>query len=185
MKERLLHYGSRRAMDIDGLGTAIVEQLIDRDLVGDFADLYDLDIPTLADLERLAEKSAGNLVEAIHRSRERGLARLLHGLGIRHVGERVAAILATRYGNIEHLAQAPAEELSEINDIGPVIAESVAQFFAQPANRQIIERLQHAGVITSQATTDEPAPTEQTLSDKIFVLTGTLPNLTRNQARDP
>ncbi len=93
IKERLLHYGSRRAMDIDGMGAAIVDQLVDRQLVTDFADLYNLDVPTLADLDRLAEKSAGNLVAAIDNSRERGLARLLHGLGIRHAGERVAAIL--------------------------------------------------------------------------------------------
>ena len=110
IKERLLHYGARRAMDIDGLGTALVQQLVERGLVHDFADLYALDVPTLAKLERLADKSASNLVAAIDRSRERGFARLLFGLGIRHVGERVAAILAARYGTIDALAQAPADE---------------------------------------------------------------------------
>ena len=123
IKERLLHYGARRAMDIDGLGTALVQQLVERGLVHDFADLYALDVPTLAKLRRLADKSASNLVAAIDRSRERGFARLLFGLGIRHVGERVAAILAARYGTIDALAQAPADELSQVNDIGPVIAE--------------------------------------------------------------
>jgi DNA ligase (NAD+) len=185
IKERLLHYGSRRAMDIDGLGSAVVEQLIERQLVKDYADLYSLDILTLAKLDRLAEKSAGNLVAAIDNSRRRGLARLLFGLGIRHAGERVAAILAARYRAIDALAQAPAEELAEINDIGPVIAESVAHFFAQEENVQTIERLRQAGVQMAQPQTEaDIAPTLQLLTGKVFVLTGTLPNMTRNQARD-
>jgi DNA ligase (NAD+) len=185
LKERLLHYGGRRAMDIDGLGAAVVEQLVDGGVVQDFADLYRLDVPTLAGLERLAEKSASNLVAALDRSRKQGLARLLFGLGIRHAGERVAAILAARYRTIDALAQAPAEELAEINDIGPVIAESVHQFFAQEENLHTIERLRAAGVQL-----DEPEPVgggpavPQTLQGKVFVLTGTLPRLTRNQARD-
>ncbi len=185
IKERLLHYGSRRAMDIDGMGTAIVDQLVARQLVTDFADLYHLDVPTLADLERLAEKSAGNLVAAIDRSRERGLARLLHGLGIRHAGERVASILAAQYHTIDNLMQAPAEELSEIDDIGPVIAESVQQFFSQEENQRTIERLRAAGVkLDEPIAATETAPETQPLSGKVFVLTGSLPTLTRNQARD-
>jgi DNA ligase (NAD+) len=185
IKERLLHYGSRRAMDIDGMGTAIVDQLVERKRVADFADLYHLDVPTLADLERLAEKSAGNLVAAIDRSRERGLARLLHGLGIRHVGERVAAILAAQYHTIDHLMQAPAESLSEIDDIGPVIAESVQQFFSQAENRRTIERLRTSGVkLDAPMASSDAAPTRRTLAGKVFVLTGSLPTLTRNQARD-
>jgi DNA ligase (NAD+) len=185
IKERLLHYGARRAMDIDGLGTAVVEQLVERGLVHDFADLYALDVPTLAKLERLAEKSAGNLVEAIDRSRDRGLARLLFGLGIRHVGERVAAILATRYGTMTALAQTGSEELAQINDIGPVIAESVYQFFAQAENRHTLERLQAAGVRLAERTSTGTGPaTRQALAGKVFVLTGTLPHLTRDEARD-
>jgi DNA ligase (NAD+) len=185
LKERLLHYGARRAMDIDGFGTAVVEQLVDRGLVQDFADLYRLDIPTLAGLERLAEKSASNLVVAIDRSREQGLARLLFGLGIRHAGERVAAILAARYRTIDALAEAPAEELAEINDIGPVIAESVQQFFAQEENQRTIERLRAAGVRLDALEPDgQGSAIAQTLQGKVFVLTGTLPTLTRNQARD-
>jgi DNA ligase (NAD+) len=172
-------------MDIDGFGTAVVEQLVKRGLVHDFADLYRLDVPTLAGLERLAEKSASNLVAAIDRSRERGLARLLFGLGIRHAGERVAAILAARYRTIDALAQAPAEELAEINDIGPVIAESVQQFFAQEENRRTIERLRAAGVrLDAPAPDGDASAMAQTLQGKVFVLTGTLPTLTRNQARD-
>jgi DNA ligase (NAD+) len=185
IKERLLHYGARRAMDIDGLGTAIVEQLVERGLVHDFADLYALDVPTLAKLERLAEKSASNLVVAIDRSCDRGLARLLFGLGIRHVGERVAAILAARYGTIDALAQAPVEELAHINDIGPVIAESVYQFFAREENRHTIDRLRAAGVrLDEQLPAGGRLASRQVLAGKVFVLTGTLPHLTRDQARD-
>ncbi len=185
IKERLLHYGSRRAMDIDGMGTAIVDQLVDRQLVTDFADLYNLDVPTLAELDRLAEKSAGNLVEAIDRSRERGLARLLHGLGIRHAGERVAAILAAQYPTIDALMQAPAEELADIDDIGPVIAESVQQFFSQAENRRTIERLRAADIVLDEPIVErDTSPGAQTLAGKVFVLTGSLPTLTRNQARD-
>jgi DNA ligase (NAD+) len=185
IKERLLHYGGRRAMDIDGLGTAIVEQLVERGLVHDFADLYALDVPTLAKLERLADKSASNLVTAIDRSRDRGLARLLFGLGIRHVGERVAAILAARYGTIDVVAQAPVEELAQINDIGPVIAESVYQFFAHEENRHTIERLRAANVRMDERRPAGAASTSrQVLAGKVFVLTGTLPHLTRDQARD-
>jgi DNA ligase (NAD+) len=183
IKERLLHYGSRRAMDIDGLGTAVVEQLVERGLVHDFAGLYALDVPTLAKLERLAEKSARNLVEAIARSRDRGLARLLFGLGIRHVGERVASILAARYGTMDTLAQAPVDELAQIPDIGPVIAESVYQFFAHAENRRTIERLRAAGVRMEGGVGTEPAP-QQALAGKVFVLTGTLPHLTRDEARE-
>lgn len=184
IKERLLHYGSRRAMDIDGLGTAVVEQLVDRQLVRDFADLYTLDVPTLAALDRLAEKSAGNLVQALDRSRTCGLARLLHGLGIRHAGERVASILAAQYGSLDALAQAPADELAEINDIGPVIAESVHQFFSNMDNQRTIASLREAGVLMMEA---ELPGTEsairQVLSGKVFVLTGTLPHMTRDEAR--
>ncbi len=185
LKERLSHYGARRAMDIDGLGTAVVDQLVERNLVRDFADLYSLDVPTLARLERLADKSATNLVEAIARSRACGLARLLFGLGIRYVGERVAAILAGRYGTMEALAQAPAEELATINDIGPVIVESVQQFFAQEENHRAIARLHAAGVrLTHNVSPDALPAALQMLTGKVFVLTGTLPNLTREQARE-
>jgi DNA ligase (NAD+) len=172
-------------MDIDGMGTAIVDQLVKRELVADFADLYHLDVSTLAALDRLAEKSAGNLVTAIDRSRERGLARLLHGLGIRHVGERVAFILARQYHTMDNLMQASAAELAEIDDIGPIIAESVYQFFSQEENQRTIERLRAAGVkLDELMAASNAAPVAQTLAGKVFVLTGSLPNLTRNEARD-
>jgi DNA ligase (NAD+) len=172
-------------MDIDGLGTAVVEQLVAGGLVHDFADLYALDVPTLATLERLAEKSARNLVEAIDRSRDRGLARLLFGLGIRHVGERGAAVLALRYGTMEALSQASSEELAQINDIGPVIAESVYQFFVHAENRRTLERLQAAGVRMEERLAAGARPvTRQVLSGKVLVLTGTLPHLTRDAAQE-
>ncbi|MGE3536085.1 MAG: NAD-dependent DNA ligase LigA [Candidatus Tectimicrobiota bacterium] len=183
LRERLLHYGSRRAMDIDGLGTAVVEQLITQALVHDFADLYALEVETLAKLERLAKKSATNLVQAIARSRERGLARLLYGLGIRHVGERGAALLAARYRSMQALAAATAEELAQVNEIGPVIAESVAQFFARTENRLTLQRLQEAGVCLEDTAASTPLAAAQVLTGKVFVLTGTLPSLTRQEAQ--
>ena len=184
LRERLLHYGGRRAMDIDGLGTAVVEQLVDRGLVRDFADLYALDQSTLQGLDRLAEKSAGNLLDAIARSRERGLARLLFGLGIRHVGEHAAALLATHYGTFDALAKASSEELAEIRDVGPVIAESVSQFCAYEENRRTLERLAEAGVRLDQdPVAAPPSDTAQILAGKVFVLTGTLPNLKRSDAQ--
>lgn len=185
IKERLLHYGSRRAMDIDGLGAAVVEQLVERRLVRDVADLYTLDVAALVQLDRLAAKSAGNLVQALDHSRERGLARLLFGLGIRHAGERVAAILAAQYGSLDVLAQAPADELAAINDIGPVIAQSVHQFFANAENQHTIARLREAGVRMTEGALPGTEPGgQQVLSGKVFVLTGTLPQMTRDAARD-
>ena len=183
-RERLLHYGSRRAMDIDGLGTAVVEQLVSRSLVHDFADLYRLEEEELAKLERLAKKSASNLVEAIAQSRQRGLARLLFGLGIRHVGERGAALLSRHYRSIEKLAEVSVEELSAINEIGPVIAESVLQFFANEENRHTITRLREAGVSMEESIpADTGTVSPQVLAGKVFVLTGTLPHLTRQEVQ--
>jgi DNA ligase (NAD+) len=171
-------------MDIDGLGTAVVEQLVSRSLVHDFADLYALDVPTLATLERLAKKSASNLVEAIAQSRQRGLARLLFGLGIRHVGERGAALLSRRYRTITALAAASAEALAATNEIGPVIAESVLQFFANAENQQTIARLGAAGVSMEESAPADTGPASpQVLAGKVFVLTGTLPQLTRQEAQ--
>jgi DNA ligase (NAD+) len=184
LRERLLHYGSRRAMDIDGLGTAVVEQLVTRDLVHDFADLYTLDVPTVMTLERFAHKSASNLVAAIDRSRACGLARLLYGLGIRHVGERGATLLAAHYRTIDALMDATAEELGKIHEIGPVIADSVYQFFAHDENRRTIARLRDAGVSMKTLQPASAAATvAQVLAGKVFVLTGTLPHLTRQEAQ--
>jgi DNA ligase (NAD+) len=181
LKERLRHFGSRRAMDIEHLGEGVIEQLVDTGLVKDFADLYHLTVEQVAALERLAEKSARNLIEAIAASRTRGLARLLNALGIRLVGERVAQLLAARFGTLERIAAASADELGDVHGIGGEIARSVATFFADATNRRLIDRLAAAGVVTVEPeAADGPKP----LAGKTFVLTGTLPTLGRDAARE-
>jgi DNA ligase (NAD+) len=181
LKERLRHFGSRRAMDIEHLGDSTIEQLVDTGRVKDFADLYTLTAEEVSALDRFAEKSAENLVRAIAASRERGPARLLNALGIRLVGERVAQLLATRFGSLERLAHAPEADLAQIRGIGEEIARSVAAFFEDQTNRALIQRLNDAGVVT-----DAPlAPVgPQPLAGKTIVLTGTFPTLSRDAARD-
>ena len=181
LKERLFHFGSRRAMDIEHLGETTIGQLVDRGMVRDFADLYSLTVVELAGLERLAEKSARNLVDAIEASKTRGLARLLNALGIRMVGERAAQLLASRFGSMDKLLAATEDEINEIHGIGPQIAQSVARFFAEPRNRKTIERLRQAGVVMKEeGLVEGPKP----LEGKALVLTGSLRTLTRDQARD-
>jgi len=180
LKESLLHYGSRRAMDIEHLGEAVVEQLVDRGLVRDFADLYALSVERLADLARLAEKSATNLHTAIQESKSRGLARLLFALGIRYVGENVARILAMEFGSMKKLAEATEDALAAVHGIGPRIALSVALFFQQEENRRLIAALQTAGVATEEQASAGP----KLLLGKTFVLTGTLTLMTRDQAKE-
>ena len=180
LKGRLQHFGSRRAMDIEHLGESLVEQLVDRDLVHDFSDLYRLTVEQLAELERMAEKSAQNVVTAITGSRERGLTRLLNALGIRMVGERVAQLLAAQFGDLQRIADAPEDELAQIHGIGPEIARSVRAFFAEAKNRELIVKLREVGVVTTE---ERAAPSAQTLAGKTFVITGTLPTLSRDGAR--
>jgi len=181
LKERLRHFGGRRAMDIEHLGEAVVEQLVDKGLVKDFADLYTLSVDTITGLERFAEKSAANLVAAIAASRERGLARLLNALGIRLVGERVAQLLAARFGSLERLAAASEAELAAVHGVGPEIARSVVAFFGDATNRRLVDRLQAAGVVT---TAPEAPRAPQVLAGRTLVLTGTLPTLSREAARE-
>jgi DNA ligase (NAD+) len=181
LKERLFHYGSRRAMDIEGLGESVIGQLVDRELVRDFADLYGLSVETLADLERLAEKSASNLVKAIQASRGRGLSRLLNGLGVRAVGERAAQLLAARFGSMERLMGAAETEIDDIHGLGGHVAGAVTRFFAEPRNRETIARLAAAGVTMTEAgAATAPGP----LTGKTVVLTGSLRSMSRDQARD-
>ena len=182
IKERLIHYGSRQAMDIDGLGEKIVDQLVDSGLVKDFADLYHLGVETVSKLERLAEKSATNLVQAIQTSKERGLFRLLIGLGIRYVGEHVAQVLASHFKSLDDLAQASREELQQIPGIGPQIAESVANFFTQKENLKVIQRLKEAGIKVAE---ERPEPSRPSpLEGKVFVLTGALEGFSREEAKE-
>jgi DNA ligase (NAD+) len=181
LKERLFHWGSRRAMDIEGLGEVIIGQLVDRGLVRDFADLYGLDVDTLADLERLAKKSAQNLHRAIEASKKRGLTRLLNALGIRMVGERAAQLLAARFGTMERLLAGTEADINEIYGLGPQIAQAVTIFLAEPRNRATVERLAAAGVVmTEEGHTEGPRP----LDGKSLVLTGGLASLSRDQAKD-
>jgi DNA ligase (NAD+) len=182
LKERLKHFGSRRAMDIEGLGEAVIEQLVDRGDVKDFADLYRLTADRLAELDRFAEKSAENLAAAIAGSKGRGLARLLNALGIRLVGERVARLLAMRFGSMERLAAATQQELAGVHGIGDVIAASVRTFFDESANLSMLRALGDLGVDLTEpgAVVDGPRP----LAGKTFVLTGTLAGLTRDAARE-
>jgi DNA ligase (NAD+) len=180
LEERLRHFGSRRAMDIDGLGEAVIAQLVGRGLVRDFADLYALTTDQVAALEGFAATSARNLVRAIAASRDRGLARLLNALGIRLVGEHVAGLLADRFRTLGRLARASAAELAAAPGIGPAIAGSLVKFFADAANRRLLRRLQAAGVATSAR---PAAPRGGPLAGKTFVLTGGLQRLTREEAR--
>jgi DNA ligase (NAD+) len=180
LKEALFHYGSRGAMDIEHLGEAVIEQLVERGLVRDFADLYGLTVAQLAGLERLAEKSATNLVRAIQASKTRGLARLLHALGIRYVGERAARALAEHFGTMDRLRGAPEAEIGEVYGIGPRIAQSVRFFLDQPENRRAVERLAEVGVTMEEAgAVAGPRP----LAGKTFVLTGSLERLSRDEAK--
>jgi len=180
LKESLLHFGSRRAMDIEHLGEAVVDQLVDRGLVRHFAELYALDIAQLADLTRLANKSAANLHAAIQASKARGLARLLFALGIRYVGENVARLLATEFGSIDRLMDATEEALAAVHGIGPRIAASVALYLGQDENRRLISALRRAGVRMEEEASAGPKP----LLGKTFVLTGGLTTMTREQAKE-
>ncbi|MDT8448560.1 MAG: NAD-dependent DNA ligase LigA [Wenzhouxiangellaceae bacterium] len=180
-KRALEHFASRNAMDIDGLGVKIIDQLVDKGLVEDPADLYALDAATLAGLERMGEKSAANLVEALEESRKVALGRLLFALGIREVGEVSARQLAAHFGSLDRLMEAGIEELEEIRDVGPVVARHVREFFDEKQNRDVIGRLLDAGV---EWYAEEPAaPEELPLSGSTYVLTGSLESLTRSEAK--
>jgi DNA ligase (NAD+) len=179
IKERIEHFASRAAMDIEGLGPALIDQLVERGLVRNFGDLYALDVETLAQLERMAEKSAANLVGAIHESRTRPFSRLLNGLGIRHVGSHTAEVLAAQYGDLDRLMQASVEELQQTYEIGEVVAASIRDFFDTAENRSLIEALRVHGVTMSEETAaaeDQPRP----FDDKTFVVTGALRNYSRD-----
>jgi len=179
--EGLVHYASRDAMDIRGLGYERVRQLLDEGLVHDVADLYDLTAPQLMELERFAKQSAEQLVAAIDASRRQPLSNLLFGLGIRHVGKTVAQLLARRFGTMGGLMGASEEAINDVPGIGGAIAEAVVGFFGEPRNRRLIERLERAGL-----TFTEPRAAEAggALAGKAYVLTGTLPTLSRSEAGD-
>jgi DNA ligase (NAD+) len=179
LRESLLHFASRKVMNIEGLGEAVVQQLLDRGLVRSVADLYRLTEEQLAALDRFAEKSARALIAEIEGSKRAGLARVLMGLGIRFVGERTAELLAQEFGSMDALAAATGEELERVEEVGPRISQAILEFFAQPANRALIQSLKDAGVDM----TAERKQRSAQLEGLTFVLTGTLPTLTRDEAK--
>jgi DNA ligase (NAD+) len=180
LKESLLYFAGRRAMNIDGLGEALVDQLVDKELVHDVADLYGLTHEQVANLERMGDKSASNLREEIENSKKASLARLIFALGIRFVGERTGQLLADHFASLDKLARASEEELLEVEEVGPRVAESILEFFAEPRNLKVIEKLRKAALQFEQAKVHKP---EGNLAGKQFVLTGTLPRYSRDEAK--
>jgi DNA ligase (NAD+) len=178
LKEHIKHFASKRAMDIDGLGKKLVEQIVDKGLVKNVADLYHIPHEAWSELERMADKSAHNIVDAIEKSKHAGLERLIYALGIRHVGEHVAKILVSELKSLSQILDASKEALMEINEIGPEVAESIVQFFSEKTNRVVLEQLQKSGVSIEPKLT----PKTGTLSGKTFIFTGTLEHYTRDEA---
>jgi DNA ligase (NAD+) len=180
LKESVLHFASRGVMNIDGMGEALVDQLVDGGLVRSLADIYSLDTATLEALDRLGPKSAANLIRNIDNSRRAPLARVLAGLGIRFVGGRTAEILAAHFGSLGRILKAPAGELQQAEEVGPKVAASIAEFAGEPRNLELVEKLRSAGLVFDEER--QARPEAGPLAGLTFVLTGTLPNLTREEA---
>jgi len=181
LKERIRHFASREAMDIEGMGDAIVAQLVDKQMIKDYGDIYILKQEALAGLERMADKSASNLMRAIEKSKSNELNRLVYGLGIRHVGVRSAWILASRFNSLDKLARAGIEELQDISEIGPVMAESVYNFFRTEENKKVIEKLKKSGVnIKEKELSSKP----KSLEGRTFVVTGSLEDFSRSEIEE-
>ena len=181
-KQAFLHFAGRRAMDIEGLGDKLVDQLVDGGIVLSLPGLYKLGVAKLAALDRMAEKSAQNIVDALEKSKHTTLARFLYALGIRQVGETTAKDLARYFGKLDALMDASVEQLLEVRDVGPIVAQSIHAFFAEPHNREVVEQLRAAGVQWSEESPDNAAP--KPLAGKTLVLTGTLPTLGRDAAKE-
>jgi DNA ligase (NAD+) len=175
----LLHYAGRHAMNIDGLGDKIVDQLVDKGLVKDVADLYSLKLDEIANLDRMAEKSAQNLLDEIEASKKNPLARLIYALGIQFVGERTGQLLAEHFSSIEDLAATKAVELENVPEVGPKVSTSIADFFSESANRAILKKLYKAGVHPAAQKRELKS---QKLAGKSFVFTGGLANRSREEA---
>jgi DNA ligase (NAD+) len=182
LRRGLEHFASRGAMDIEGMGESLVGQLIASDLVGSYADVYHLTASALEGLERMGKKSAAKLLTAIEKSKSNEVWRLLYGLGIRHVGERGAQVLADHFGSIEAIESAPRDELERVREIGPVLAEAVRTWFDEPRNRELVGRLREAGLKTTGERKVTPAGPQPPLAGKTFVITGTLEALSREDA---
>ena len=179
LKRRIQHFASRNAMNIDGLGPSLIDQLIDTGIVKDVADLYTLTKESVAELERMGEKSAENLINAIRDSKANDASKLLFGLGIQHIGAHIAEVLISHYSSLDKLAAATSEELEEIHEIGPIVAASVVQFFQRESNRALIDKLRIAGL---NVVAEIPSQRRPALEGKTFVLTGTLSTMTRAEA---
>jgi DNA ligase (NAD+) len=181
-KEAILHFAARRAVEVEGLGDKLVEQLVDANLIRTLPDLYKLGFATLVGLDRMAEKSAKNIVAALEKSKQTTLPRFLFGLGIRHVGETTAKDLAKLFGKLDAILDASEEQLLEVDDVGPVVAQSLRTFFDQPHNREVVEQLRACGVTWEESEPALRAP--RPLAGRTFVITGTLPTLSRDEAKD-
>ncbi|MCE2989441.1 MAG: NAD-dependent DNA ligase LigA [Burkholderiales bacterium] len=183
-KQALLHFAQRRAMNIEGLGEKLVDQVVDQGLVRTAADLYRLGLMQLASLERMGEKSAQNLLDGISNSRATTLPRFVYGLGIRHVGEATAKDLARHFGKIDAIMGASIEQLLEVNDVGPVVAQSIRRFFDEPHNREVVEQLRACGVHWTESEPSASTIVRGAFAGKTVVLTGTLPTLSREEAKE-
>jgi DNA ligase (NAD+) len=179
VRESLLHFASRHAMDIDGLGEKLVDQLVEKGIVKDMADLYALRLGDLESLERMGRKSAENLLEEIEKSKQASLARLIFALGIRFVGERTGELLAEHFGSLDDLAKAGVDDLTQVGEVGPKVAESIAEFFSEKANQDLLRKLKKAELRFEE---ERKAPRDTRLAGKTFVFTGTLAGLTRDEA---
>ncbi len=181
-KQAILHFAQRRAVEVEGLGEKLVDQLVDGGAVKTLPDLYRLGLTALATLERMADKSAQNIVDALEKSKQTTLPRFIFGLGIRHVGEATAKALARHFGQLDAIMDASEDQLLQVPDVGPVVAQSIHTFFQQAHNREVVEQLRACGLRWEEG---EPSPAAQLpLAGKTFVLTGTLPTLSREQAKE-
>lgn len=185
-KQAILHFAGRRMMDIEGLGDKLVDQLVDGGVVRTLPELYKLGVAKLAALDRMAEKSAQNVVAALEKSKKTTLARFLFSLGIRHVGETTAKDLAKHFGQLDRVMDASVDQLLEVPDVGPIVASSIHTFFAQPHNREVVEQLRAVGIEWQEheGAASAPKPQVEGVTGKTFVLTGTLPTLSRENAKE-
>ncbi len=181
-KQAILHFAQRRAVEVEGLGEKLVDQLIDNKVIKTLPDLYRLGFASLAQLDRMADKSAQNIVDALQKSKQTTLPRFLFGLGIRHVGEATAKELARHFGKLDGIIQASEEQLTEVADVGPIVAQSIRTFFDQPHNREVVEQLRACGLTWPEG--EPTAVAAKPLAGKTFVITGTLPTMSRDEAKD-
>ncbi|WP_092760985.1 NAD-dependent DNA ligase LigA [Rhodoferax sp. OV413] len=181
-KEAILHFAHRRAVEIEGLGDKLVEQLVDAGIIRTLPDLYKLGLTALSELDRMADKSAKNILAALEKSKDTTLPRFLFGLGIRHVGESTAKALARHFGKLDSIMDASVEQLLEVADVGPIVALAIRTFFDQPHNREVVEQLRACGITWEEGEPAAVAP--KPLAGQTFVLTGTFPTLSRDQAKD-